>query len=273
MKKLFPKSLLAVVLCCSAGMSVRAQQKDTIPVPAQKPTEGLNPFSLGNPQQFEIADIAVTGTEFLDKTLLLSLSGLAVGDKVVLPGDHFAKAIQSLWGQRLFSNIAIYITKIEGNKLWLEIALVEKARMSNFQFKGIKKGDADELTTKAGLRKGSVVTEALQQNTVNVIHRFYAEKGFRNVTTRMEERKDPPPAINSATVIFHIDKGKKVKVNDINLVGNYSFADATLKKKMKGTKETSRFTLYPDMANQWSDSMVKSTNYWKEMGFLSAKKN
>ncbi|MRG46857.1 BamA/TamA family outer membrane protein [Chitinophaga sp. SYP-B3965] len=270
MKKLFPKSLLAVVLCCSAGYTVRAQQKDTIPVPAQKPTEGVNPFTLANPQQFDIADIAVTGTEFLDKTLLLSLSGLAVGDKVVLPGDHFAKAIQSLWGQRLFSNIAIYITKIEGTKLWLEIALVEKARMSNFFWKGVKKGDGDELTTKAGLRKGSVITEAMQQNTINVVHKFYADKGFRNVTTRMEERKDPAPAVNSATVYFHIDKGKKVKVNDINFVGNYSMSDATLKKKMKGTKETSRFTLYPDMANQWSDSMVKSSNYWKEMGYLSA---
>src|SRR5687768_5120159 len=100
MKKLFPKSLLAVVLCCSAGISVRAQQRDTLPLPAPgRPATDMSPFTLGNPQQFEIAEIAVTGTEFLDKSLLLSLSGLAVGDKVVLPGDHFAKAIQNLWGQ------------------------------------------------------------------------------------------------------------------------------------------------------------------------------
>ena len=269
MKKSFPKSLLAVVLCCSAGVSARAQQRDTVPVPVTTPAD-ISPFSLGNPQQFEIADIAVTGTEFLDKSLLLSLSGLAVGDKVVMPGDHFAKAIQGLWGQRLFSNIAIYITKIEGNKIWLEIALVEKPRMSSFTFKGVKKSDADELTTKAALRKGSVVTEALQQNTLAVVRKFYAEKGFRNVTVRMEERKDPPPAINSASVIFWIDKGNKVKVNDINIVGNYNLSDNALKKKMKGTKEVSRFTLYPEMANAWTDSMATSDDYWKEMGFLSA---
>ncbi len=109
----------------------------------------------------------------------------------MLPGDHFAKAIQALWGQRLFSNIAIYITKIEGEKIWLEISLVEKPRMSNFIWKGIKKSDADELTTKAGIRKGSVVTEAMQQNTYNVIRKFYADKGFRNVSMSMDIRKDP----------------------------------------------------------------------------------
>lgn len=271
MKKLFPKSLLAVVLCCSAGLTARAQQRDTVPAPENRPAD-ISPFSMASPQQYEIADIAVTGTEFLDKSLLLSLSGLAVGDKVVLPGDHFAKAIQSLWGQRLFSNIAIYITKIEGQKIWLEIELVEKPRMSSFAFKGIKKTEADELTTKAALRKGSVVTEALAQNTVSVARKYYAEKGFRNVTVRMEEKKDPPPAINSATVIFHVNKGSKVRTNDIHIVGNDDIRDKAVKKKMKGTKETSRFTLYPDNANAWPDSTDFAGNYWKDLGWLSATK-
>ena len=269
MKKLFPKSLLAVVLCCSAGISVRAQQRDTVPTPAAHPAD-ISPFSLGNPQQFEIADIAVTGTESLDKSLLLSLSGLAVGDKVVIPGDHFAKAIQSLWGQRLFSHIVIYITKIEGSKIWLEISLVEKPRMSSFSFKGVKKSEADELTTKAALRKGTVVTEALAQNTLAVARKYYAEKGYRNVNIRMEERKDPPPAINSAAVIFYVEKGKKVKVNDINFVGNYHISDKTLKGKMKGTKEMTRFTLHPDNADAWADSTDNNGNYWRDMDWLSA---
>lgn len=268
MKKLFPKSLLAVVLCCSAGITVRAQQKDTIPTPA-KPAVDISPFSMANPQQYEIADIAVTGTEFLDKSLLLSLSGLAVGDKVVLPGDHFAKAIQALWGQRLFSNIAIYITKIQDGKIWLEISLVEKPRMSTFSFKGVKKSEADELTTKAALRKGSVVTEALAQNTNAVVRKFYAEKGYRNVSVRMEEKRDPPPAVNSATVTFVVDKGHKVRVNDIHFVGNPNIGDKTLKRKMKGTRERSRFTLYPDDYHAWQDSSDVMGNYLRDRDFLS----
>ncbi|UYQ92467.1 BamA/TamA family outer membrane protein [Chitinophaga horti] len=267
MKKLFPKSLLALVLCCSAGMSVSAQQKDTIPV---KRPEAV-PLDLDNPQQYEIADIAVSGTQFLDKQLLISLSGLNVGDKVILPGDHFSKTISTLWSQRFFSNIAIYITKIEGNKIWLEIELTEKPRMSDFDFKGIKKSEKDELVTKIGLRKSQVVTEALKQNAVSQIRAYYAEKGFRNITTRVEEVPDARLQ-NSAKVIFHVSKGNKVRVNNIHIVGNDNIADNKLKKKMKGTKEMSRFTLHPDDKTVYVDSNEVKPDYWKEMGFLSATK-
>lgn len=77
MKKLFPKGLLAIALCCSAGIRVSAQQKDTVP-PTQPPANppAVSPINTGVPQQYEIAEITVAGTQYLDKSLLLSLSGL-----------------------------------------------------------------------------------------------------------------------------------------------------------------------------------------------------
>jgi outer membrane protein insertion porin family len=50
-----------------------------------------------------------------------------VGDKVMIPGgDNFSKAITNLWGQHLFSNVQIYFTKLEGNKLFIEIHVTER---------------------------------------------------------------------------------------------------------------------------------------------------
>jgi outer membrane protein insertion porin family len=187
MKKLFPKSLLAIVLCCSAGIRVSAQTRDTIaPAPDQQPA-GLNlPLGNSQPQQYEIADITISGTQYLDKSLLVSLSGLNVGDKIVYPGgDQFAKAIQSLWGQRLFANVAIYVTKIEDGKIWLEIDLQERPRLNNFVFRGVKKSETEELIKKAALRKGSVVTESMKQNAIGVISKHYADKGFRNAVVTL----------------------------------------------------------------------------------------
>ncbi|MCK7558152.1 hypothetical protein MKQ70_25360 [Chitinophaga sedimenti] len=120
-----------------------------------------------------------------------------------------------------------------------------------------------------GLRKGSVVTEALKQNAVTQIHNYYADKGFRNVVTRVEEQNDPRQQ-NSAKVLFYVSKGGKVRVNSINFVGNYNLADNKLKKKMKGTKEMSRLTLHPDDKTVYVDSVKEKSDYWKEMGFLSA---
>ncbi|MBC9910630.1 BamA/OMP85 family outer membrane protein [Chitinophaga varians] len=268
MKKLFPKGLLAIALCCSAGIRVSAQQKDTVP-PVQPPANppAISP-SMANPQQYEIADITVAGTQYLDKALLLSLSGLSVGDKVVYPGgDQFTKAIQSLWSQRLFADVTIYVTKIEGNKIWLEIGLIEMPRMNSFQFRGIKKSEADDIATKAGLRKGTVVTPALKQNVIGVVHKFYADKGFGNATVRTEERKDSGQ-VNSMGLIFYVNKGNKVRIDNINFVGNYNIADSKLKKRMKGTKERTRFTLYPDTKQVYVDSLAQPDDFWKTYGFL-----
>ena len=61
-----------------------------------------------------VAGIAITGIHHLDTSIVLSISGIQVGDKITIPGsDIFAKAIQNLWRQKLFSNVQIYITKVE----------------------------------------------------------------------------------------------------------------------------------------------------------------
>ena len=267
MKKLFPKSLLAIVLCCSAGLRVSAQERDTIPA-ADQPV-GLNlPLGNAQPQQYEIADITVSGTQYLDKSLLVSLSGLNVGDKVVYPGgDQFAKAIQALWGQHLFANVAIYVTKLEDGKIWLEIDLIERPRLNNFVFRGVKKSETEELIKKASLRKGTVVTEGLKQNATSIITKYYADKGYRNATVKITERSDTGQ-VNSSDVVFTINKGGKVKVNDIFIIGNDDIKDNKIKKKMKGTKERTRFTIHPDSEPVWVDSLAQPENYWSTFGFL-----
>ncbi|MBP1651096.1 MAG: surface antigen variable number repeat protein, partial [Bacteroidetes bacterium] len=230
MNKLFPKSLLAIVLCCSAGIRVSAQERDTIPA-AEQPV-GLNlPLGNSQPQQYEIADIVVSGTQYLDKSLLISLSGLNVGDKVVYPGgDQFAKAIQALWGQRLFANVAIYVNKIQDGQIWLEIELQERPRLNKFLFKGVKKSEQEEIIKKTGMRKGQVVTESMEQNAVGIIRKYYSEKGFRNAEVSVNEQTDSSQS-NATNVQFIVAKGNKAKVDNIYIVGNQNISDSKLKKK------------------------------------------
>src|ERR1700753_695663 len=107
---------------------------------------------LGNPKtpprEYTIGGIKIAGTKYLDESLLTSISGLTVGDKVTIPGgDNFSKAIQNLWKQNLFANVAIYFTKLVGSSVYVEIDVSERPRLGNFYFRGtgIKKGDADDL--------------------------------------------------------------------------------------------------------------------------------
>jgi outer membrane protein insertion porin family len=74
------------------------------------------PFDYGSGGEYEIAAIRVEGAKFLDAKILATLSGLAVGDKIKVPGEAIPKAIKTLWRQRLFTDITIHAEKIEAGK-------------------------------------------------------------------------------------------------------------------------------------------------------------
>src|SRR5690242_18504596 len=112
---------------------------------AQEPVS-VNPelqaiFNSKTPKEYIIAGITVTGTKAFDPNLIISISGLAVGDKVQIPGtDVFGKAIAKLWRQNLISDVEITFTRLEGKDLYIEFAVTERPRLADFKFVGIRKG-------------------------------------------------------------------------------------------------------------------------------------
>ena len=76
-------------------------------------TDDLSAINYANPKEYVIGGITVSGTKYLDKKVLILLSGLTVGDKIQVPGEKISKAIESLWKQKLFSDIKVSATKIQ----------------------------------------------------------------------------------------------------------------------------------------------------------------
>ena len=123
----------------------------------------MNIYNQRTPKKYKIAKITVSGNRYFDQALLVSISSLTVGEEVVIPGgDNFSKAIQKLWSQNYFSDVEIYLTKLEGDSIDVEIAVQERPRLSDFKFEGVKKGETDDLKTKSGLVKGRVITENMK---------------------------------------------------------------------------------------------------------------
>src|SRR5215813_3764664 len=118
----------------SGSDSLQKAQTDTVPHGISIDPD-LVALATGKtpPREYIIAGIKISGTKYLDESLLTSISGLTVGDKVTIPGgDNFSKAITNLWKQNLFSNIEINYTKIVGNNIYIEINVTERPRLSNF---------------------------------------------------------------------------------------------------------------------------------------------
>lgn len=265
----------AVVMALWAStLMAKAQIPDTT-TPASVDPKLIEWKNAKIPREYIIADIDVTGIRYLDTAIVLSISGLQAGDKFMHPGsDNFSKAITNLWRQRLFSAIDIYVTKIEGNRVWVEINVQERPRLGNFKFFGIKKSEQEELQGKIGsLAKGTIITENMRKNIVEASQKFFAEKGFMFTDVRMEEVKDTSQA-NANLLFIYISKGPKMKINEISFFGNDNIDGLKLKKQLKGTKEMTRFTLRPpvDKSPFGEKERITFHEYIKDWGFLSFSK-
>ena len=126
-------------------------------------------YSLTGNKTYEIADIQVEGADSYEDFVLIGFSGLAVGDKVEVPGPQITKAIRRFWKQGLFSNVQIKADRIEGNKIWLVIVLEQRPRISEVRYDGLKKSEREDIEVKAGIRQGSQMTPNLEDHAKTVI--------------------------------------------------------------------------------------------------------
>lgn len=273
MQRTFTFSAILLALVFFSVRPASAQEKtDTIPTSIDPELEAINTARI--PKEYTIAGIRVTGTKRYDEQLLISIAGINVGDKVAIPGtDQFSKAITKLWDQRLFSNIQIYFTRLDGTDLYIEIQVTERPALSKYFFKGVRKSEEEDLKNKLNLVVGRVVTENTKISSIQLIQSYFTEKGFQSATVNIEEVPDPALP-NSNILTFYIQKGHKVRIADVLFEGNESVSSMKLKKKMKGTKEMSRLTLFPsrDSADTAGQNRLTFKEYLKEGGFLSLSK-
>lgn len=226
------------------GAAAFAQVPDTSRVTSVDP-DLLNINSNRIPKEYTIRSIKVTGINTLDSSIVLSISGLQPGDKVMLPGgEAFSKAITNLWRQRLFANVQVFVTAITDNTIDLEIQVQERPRLGSFKFIGVSKGQAEELQGKANLVKSTIITENMKQNATEIIKKFFAEKGYLSTQVRIEETVDKTLA-NSRSLTFYVDKREKIKVSDIVFYDNETVPSNALEGQMS-TKEKMRLRLKPE---------------------------
>lgn len=229
--------------------------------------------AIAAPEEFEIGGITVSGNNFLDEDLLLAVSGLTVGAKVRLPHDEsIARAIRNLWKQDLFSDLSVSVVKVIGNKVFLDIHIEERPRLSKYNFKGIRKNEAQELKDKVSLVRSKVITEAIKQDALIRIKKYFIDKGYGRVQASVRELPDTTAA-NSVILTFDVDKGNKARVNEINFAGNTVASDARLKRTFRGTKEKPHITLHrDDVRTVYRSEKPSFKEYINNFGFLSLSK-
>ena len=230
-------------------------------------------LDYSNPKEYEIGGITVSGIKYLDQNVLIHLSGLKVGDIVIIPGEKITQAIEKLWKQGLFADVKITATKIIGNRIFIDIYLKERPRLSKFSFTGVSKSEADDIREEIRLLKGSQVTDNILINTRNKIKKFYIEKGFLKTVVNIQQIEDTA-LINNVELRINVFKNEKVKINEIIFNGDSVLKEAKLRRTMKETKRKKWYNIFKPsklIETKYEEDKDKIIAKYNELGYRDAK--
>ena len=231
---------------------------------------------LAGGQKYTIGDIKVTGTVSYNEQTVIAYTGLKKGEEIYIPGDKLSKVIKKLWNLELFSDINFYITKIDGDVADLELEIQEVPQLAEIRIQGIKKKrEQEELIEENQLKPGAKVTENLITTTKNYIESKYRKEGYFNTKVVVNTIPvEDTASTNKVNMVVNIDQGDRVKIDEIEFVGNDEFSDAFLKRKMKKTKQKNFIRFWKRSKYVSADYQTDKQNLidtYKENGFRDAR--
>jgi outer membrane protein insertion porin family len=230
--------IFSAVLVLSAlifNFSATAQiKKDSVPIVKSDTTFNKN-ISFEKGKEYILGGITVTGLKKFSEETVKVFTGLRDGQAIKLPGDKLTSAIKKLYESKQFSNVDVYLAKIDGDAVYLQFDVQELPQLNNVKISGIKKSKAKELIKDAELKTGAMLTDNLIVTTKNYITKKYTDKGFLKTKVNLDVKNDTSD-INTVNMNVYIDKGSKIKIKDIIFTGNKKLSGKKLRKVMSNTK-------------------------------------
>lgn len=267
------KRIYQLIFLLLIGLPTMAQIRNQ---PTQAaPSLKVNGSSLDyfNPKEYIIGGTTLSGAKYLIEDVIITLSKLTKGERIVLPGEATSNAIKNLWAQGLFDDVQLNITKIDLDTVYFDIHVVERPRLSGFEFVGVSKSQKTDLNEKLADKAGrTIINDNLYNTTKSIINKYMYDKGFFYTTINFVSKPDPNQE-NSVILQVNIDKGKRVKVHEINFTGNKEFKSSKLRKYLKKTKQQAFYKIFGSgkfNKEKYEEDKLKLIAKMQEKGYRDA---
>ena len=157
----------------------------------------------------------------------------------------------------------------------------ERERVKNVTYEGTKNIDRTKITEQLKekgieLRLDSFLDENTLHRVESVLKGMMAEKGFTNA--EVSHKTSPlPGGTKLVNIAFNISDGPKLRIRDIEFVGNQAFSDRKLARKMKDNKAKKGLifmTLFRSATykeDKYEDDAEKVAGYYREQGYVRAR--
>lgn len=233
-------------------------------------------LSYEDGKKYNLAEITVKGNTSFSEQTIIAYSGLKKGTEIMVPGEEISDAIKKLWKSNLFSDIEMYLLKVEGDSAFLEIRLSDLPELKEIVITGVKKGKHETILKENKLLRGTKVTENLITTTENYLESKYKKNGFLNANVNVNTIEVVNDSIEKPIVnmIVAINKGDKVKIKNIDFEGNSVLSDKNLRKAMKNTKKKNPIRVLKRskfIEADFKEDLTSVVNKYKEIGYRDAR--
>lgn len=266
---IYNKVYVLLVLLCAFGIQARAQEKIVNPSISYS----------DNAREVVIGGLAVSGVQGYEDFVLTSISGLAVGQRIEMPGSQITQAVKRYWKHGLFSDVAISADSIVGDTAYLHIYLKLRPRVSSINYIGLKKSEREDLEQKLGIIKGGQITPNMTARAKLIAQRYFEDKGYKNADINIYQRDDVSNE-NQVILYVDVDKKQKIKVKQIVIEGNDKLTDKKLKGGLfrkgafKKLHETGKFSSFLKSKKytpeRWAEDKKNVIEKYNENGYRDA---
>jgi len=186
-------------------------------------------------KEYTLGDFTIIGLQKFTEQTVKVHSGLTKDSKIKLPGDKLTSAIKRLYETDQFSKVDVYIVKMDGNTAYLEFDVTELPQLDKLIFPNLGKSKSRTLKEEAKIKTGDMVTENLLVTTKNFYKNKYMDDGFLKTKVSIDSKKGKQP--NTVDLKVLIDKGERIKIKNINIIGNERLSSKKIRKNLKNTKQ------------------------------------
>jgi outer membrane protein insertion porin family len=155
----------------------------------------------------------------------------------------------------------------------------ERQRVKIVDYAGTMKVDQSKIEEQLKekgitIRLDSFIDPGLIRRVTTVVRDHYAEKGYQFADVR-PEIKEVAGGPKTVHLTFHITEGPKVKIRDIEFVGNTKVSDRALNRKMKENKGRGWLSFFTGGGTykeaKFEEDADNVISYYRDKGYITAR--
>jgi outer membrane protein insertion porin family len=229
--------------------------KDTSESATKPPADGL----------LLVKKISFEGVKIASEDMLRTLIQTQVGQEV--SEELLTQDVKSLFKDTgFFSELTVDVEPVETGGLEIIYKVVENPKISGINIIGNENLNTGKLKDEITLRPSEIYSDRRRWESERALQKLYHEKGYYlvGIQTHIGDKDEEA---NTIQVTFEINEGPRVRIEEINFIGNTQISGNTIQKKLK----TRTGKPFDQMLFEEEDLSLNIRNYYQDQGFSQVK--